>query len=139
MKDYGRMEIMRLPDEEIERILREEGTTLSEGVAAMMLEELEHRKEDAPPPDLGLTEEELAELNAEADDGEDETQEAEEAGESPEDEEEEGDGGIADMERQIDAQNKENKKILIISSVTALLVAAGAVAVLLILNALGKP
>ena len=138
MKDYGRMEIMRLPDEEIERILREEGTTLSEGVAAMMLEELEHRKEDAPPPDLGLTEEELAELNAEADDGEDETQEAEEAGESPEDEEEEGDGGIADMERQIDAQNKENKKILIISSVTALLVAAGAVAVLLILNALGK-
>lgn len=132
------MEIMRLPDEEIERILREEGTTLSEGVAAMMLEELERRKEDAPSPDLGLTEEELAELNAEADDGEDETQEAEEAGESPEDEEEEGDGGIADMERQIDAQNKENKKILIISSVTALLVAAGAVAVLLILNALGK-
>lgn len=137
MKDYGRMQIMRMSDEELERLLREEGRDLGEGVAAMIFEELRNRKQQPAQVDLGISEEELEELNAEAGDeeNEDETEDGTEASDDDDIEDETKDG---DLEKRIDEQNKENKKILVVSIVLACAVAAIAILVLLILKWTGS-
>ena len=134
---YGRMEIMRMSDEEIKELLSH-GETLDEGVCAMMLDELKRREQEGEvDTDLGLTEEELAALNAEAGDEDGETEESgEELEEEPEELTEEE--KFEKLEEEIDRQNKENKRTLIIACVGAAVVAVGAIVILLILRALGK-
>ena len=138
MAYYGRMEVMRMSDEEIRRILEEEGDTLEEGTAALMLEELKKRSEQTDDgADLGLSEEELAELNAEADDEPEEDGQTEEgSGEEPEDLSDEE--KLARLEKELEAENKESKRTLIIACAAAGVVAVVSIAAILILRALGK-
>ena len=143
MPDYTRMDIMRMSDEEIKEAIAKEGEYLPEGVLEVMLDELKRRSESAEMPELGLSEDEIEELNAQVD-GEEEPEEEEEPLEEPTNEAKEEDAKEDEAEKlkllseEIDRQNSENRRILIIASVAAGIVAVGSIVVLLILKMLGK-
>ena len=51
MANYGRMDIMSMSDEEIERILNEEEKTLEDYEISLLFEELRNRRERAFSPE----------------------------------------------------------------------------------------
>ena len=90
MANYGRMDIMSMSDEEIERILNEEEKTLEDYEISLLFEELRNRRERAFSPEELPDEEDLIALEESEEEGEDEegTEGDEEAEEDEEDEEE---------------------------------------------------
>lgn len=86
MANYGRMDIMSMSDEEIERILKEEEETLEDYELALLFEELRNRRECAFSPKELPDEEDLLSLEESEDenDGEDEVEERDEEDEKVE-------------------------------------------------------
>ena len=130
MAGYGRMEIMRMSDEEILEKLKSEGEDLPDYVAVMMLDELKRRKEEGSAEEEdaenagGLENlEELEEDYADAEDFED----GEEDEEAEEDLDEDGEDAEEltpeeELQRRIDEaqkEMKERKRTLIIASAVA--------------------
>lgn len=72
MANYGRMDIMSMSDEEIERILNEEEKTLEDYEISLLFEELRNRRERAFSPEELPDEEDLIALEESEEEGEDE-------------------------------------------------------------------
>lgn len=72
MANYGRMNIMSMSDEEIERILNEEEKTLEDYEISLLFEELRNRRERAFSPEELPDEEDLIALEESEEEGEDE-------------------------------------------------------------------
>lgn len=72
MANYGRMDIMSMSDEEIERILNEEEKTLEDYEISLFFEELRNRRERAFSPEELPDEEDLIALEESEEEGEDE-------------------------------------------------------------------
>ena len=132
MSDYGRMEIMRMSDEEIKEILKKEGELLPDDTLVLMVEELKRRAETPDMPAEEMPEDLEEELSEEPEETIEE--EAEEEQESDLSDEEK----LTRLEQEIDRSNRENRKILIAACVAAAVITAAAVAVLIILQAIGK-
>ncbi len=121
MPGYSRMDIMRMSDEDLQRILREEGETLPGYMVSMVIDELRSRVEEKGKSEEELTEEETVEEVSEEeslseysdDNGEDE--EYEDVIEEDLSEEEKCQRELLRLEE----EKKERKKILIISSAAA--------------------
>ena len=90
MANYGRMDIMSMSDEEIERILNEEEKTLEDYEISLLFEELRNRRERAFSPEELPDEEDLIALEESEEEGEDE----EGAEGDEEDEEDNGDEAL---------------------------------------------
>ena len=100
MANYGRMDIMSMSDEEIERILNEEEKTLEDYEISLLFEELRNRRERAFSPEELPDEEDLIALEESEEEGEDE-EGAEGDEEVEEDEEDEAlDGNEGEKEEE---------------------------------------
>ena len=111
MANYGRMDIMSMSDEEIERILNEEEKTLEDYEISLLFEELRNRRERAFSPEELPDEEDLIALEESEEEGEDEEgaegdEEAE--GNEEEDEEDEEDNGDEALDGNEEEKEEEN-------------------------------
>lgn len=104
MANYGRMDIMSMSDEEIERILNEEEKTLEDYEISLLFEELRNRRERAFSPEELPDEEDLIALEESEEEGEDE-----EGAEGDEgDEEDEEDNGEKALDGNEEEKEEEN-------------------------------
>lgn len=103
MANYGRMDIMSMSDEEIERILNEEEKTLEDYEISLLFEELRNRRERAFSPEELPDEEDLIALEESEEEGEDE-----EGTEGDEKEEENGRGSSLKQSQSPDSEKKSS-------------------------------
>ena len=114
MANYGRMDIMSMSDEEIERILNEEEKTLEDYEISLLFEELRNRRERAFSPEELPDEEDLIALEESEEEGEDEEgaegDEEDEAldGNEEEKEEENGRGSSLKQSQSPDSEKKSS-------------------------------
>ena len=114
MANYGRMDIMSMSDEEIERILNEEEKTLEDYEISLLFEELRNRRERAFSPEELPDEEDLIALEESEEEGEDEEgtegDEEDEAldGNEEEKEEENGRGPSLKQSQSPDSEKKSS-------------------------------
>ena len=112
MANYGRMDIMSMSDEEIERILNEEEKTLEDYEISLLFEELRNRRERAFSPEELPDEEDLIALEESEEEGEDE--EGTEGDEKAEEDEEDEvlDGNEEEKEEEVLLSNSPNPRTL---------------------------
>ena len=124
MDDYSRMDLMRMTDEELRKILKEDGERLSTFTVSMIVEELK-RREETP-------ESAYEEIDDEVNEIEDESGDADEADDSDDDKEREEDEDGAELspeerlQKEIETAEKlkkERGRMLVIASVAAVAMA----------------
>lgn len=125
MEEYSRMDLMRMTDEDLRNLLKEEGEKLPTFTVLMIVEELK-RREETPQ---SAYEEFGGDMN-EADDGiKDNADDAEEDETEQEPEEAANDADLSPEERlqkdieTVEKLKKERTKMLVIASVAAVLAA----------------
>ena len=118
MANYGRMDIMSMSDEEIERILNEEEKTLEDYEISLLFEELRNRRERAFSPEelpddlIALEESEEEGEDEEGTEGDEKAEEDEEDevldGNEEEKEEENGRGSSLKQSQSPDSEKKSS-------------------------------
>ena len=142
-EEYSRMDLMRMTDEELRKILKEDGEKLPTFTVLMIVDELK-RREETPESAYEAIDDEVNEIDDGAEEDEEQAGEEEPDDADPDKEPEEEDEDLTPEQRAqkeletIEKLKKERTKMLVIASVAAVSAALLIVGFMLYLSFSGQ-